>query len=203
MATFDDQHSISPWGDLDLDAALSDKFSDIINDDFLIVDGLNVNDDLVVLSATAMFDEDDNVIYANKSNEVQGTEREDKPRCKAARMDRSRSPIPKRSRPDCTRNFEATPPKVTPRSSPARKVSLDELRQGSKRALDQLAVSMRRSEITRSEIIKFKNATKKLTARPNADDFLSGSQSTLTSALAQSRKMLKRYTDALQNPPSV
>jgi hypothetical protein len=124
---------------------------------------------------------------------------------KSLREDRSLSPSPKRrcsisgsrssSSADLSQNMEDH--------------SLLELQNQYKRAVENLAMSMRRSELTRTEIANFRKAAEtkaKLEAAQayqfrNATGFLSGSRSTLTIGLEQSRQMLRNYMGVMTTPP--
>ena len=92
---------------------------------------------------------------------------------------------------------------------PSPSPSLEDLQLQYKLAVEQLAVSMRRSEMTRAEIANIRKAaetkaklevaqTKQL---KNADYFLTGTRSTLTVGLEQSRQMLRSYMNVVPTPP--
>lgn len=207
----DSQSSLSMWGDVEFNASLSEKFSDVINDDFLIVDGLDDFSDFPDIDASAMFNESkldfstsnvDNY-DANKDDNGEDNKAEDiikreEDEIKKVRNDRSRSPSPKRRRSIAPMDISPAPVKSM---SPVAQESLLDLQEQYKRAVEQLAVSMRRSEMTRSEIISFRKEEASRTRLQqaqsrtftSADGFLHGSQATITTGLAQSRQMLKNY----------
>ena len=86
--------------------------------------------------------------------------------------------------------------------------SVEDLREQYNLSLQHLALSMRRSEMTRQEIARQQQRadtnSKILDAEAQtfskADRFLSGSRSTLTVGLEQSRSMLKTYMHQMMNP---
>lgn len=86
--------------------------------------------------------------------------------------------------------------------------SIEDLQEQYNLSLQHLALSMRRSEMTRQEIARqqqlAETKSKILDAEAQtltkADRFLSGSRSTLTVGLEQSRSMLKTYMHQMTNP---
>ena len=211
IETIDDSQGSIRWSEENLNASLSASFSDAVNDDFLIVDGLM--DDfhgLLDIDATSIFDESEHVsasFYEFSASQLHVTneDHEDELLKKNTREDRSRPPSPKRRRSITCSAMDMSP---TPPISPS-KPSLDDLQLQYKLALEQLAVSMRRSEMTRSEIVSYRKAAEtkaKLEAAQahqlkNADPFLSGSRSTLTVGLEQSRQMLRNYMNFIPTAP--
>ena len=196
------------WDEVELSASLSSKFSDIINDDFLIVDGI-VDDFTGLLDsidAAKIFDETESNM-AESSSKVKVEEkkevREEEKVVRKVREDRSKSPISKRRRSITLEG--ATPSHITP---PSQEI-LEDLQEQYKQAVAQLAVSMRRSEMTRSEIVSYRKSSEtraKLQAAQAyqfdiADGFLTGSRSTLTTGLEQSRHMLRGYMNLIPTPP--
>lgn len=219
----DSQASLSLWGDIEFNASLSAKFSDVINDDFLIVDGLN--DDFSGfpdIDASSMFNDESKTDYSSSeidtveekektqtSTEVTTevtTEEEEQTKTAVRKVhSRSPSPSPKRRRSLAPMDISPSPVKSMMASS---QESLDELQEKYKLAVEQLAVSMRRSEMTRTEIISYRKAQEtraqlqQAQSRTfnSADSFLTGSQVTLTTGLAQSRAMLKNYMGLMKGP---
>jgi hypothetical protein len=137
----------------DFSASLPTKFSDICNDDFLIADGL-MDDFTDLFDIDAIVGEtsstiDDSMAVACSSNIRKDEEKKEEvhkeEKVRKVREDRSRSPAPKRRRYDTAPN---------PHTPPSQK-SIEDLQERCKLALQQLALSMRRSEMTRSEIASF------------------------------------------------
>jgi hypothetical protein len=199
------------WGDVEFNASLSNEFSDVINDDFLIVDGLDDFSGFPDIDAASMFneskldfsssnidDEEDNTEDSGEDRQAEDIIKREEADIKKVRYDRSRSPSPKRRRSIAPMDISPVPVKSM---SPVAQESLLDLQEQYKRAVEQLAVSMRRSEMTRSEIISFRKEQETRTQLQeaqsrtfnSADGFLTGSQVTLTTGLAQSRQMLKNY----------
>lgn len=208
------------WGDLDISVTLSEKFSD----DFLLVDDLDdSNDDLepYAFDASTVFDESNlescsTLLSENlPTTEMDLQDHSNTDSIKKTRGDRSRSPSPKRRRSIAPMVVSPSPVKscATMSMSPSSAkscasppmTSLHDLEIQYKLAIEQLTISMRRSEMTRSEIISFRraeNASRECQEREAplyasssiADDvFTQNSQSTLTVGLTQSRQMLKDY----------
>eukprot|EP00545_Synedropsis_sp_CCMP1620_P008198 CAMPEP_0119009264 /NCGR_PEP_ID=MMETSP1176-20130426/4241_1 /TAXON_ID=265551 /ORGANISM="Synedropsis recta cf, Strain CCMP1620" /LENGTH=217 /DNA_ID=CAMNT_0006961739 /DNA_START=111 /DNA_END=764 /DNA_ORIENTATION=+ len=215
MSTLQDsQTSVSMWADVEFNASLSAEFSDVINDDFLIVDGLH--DDFSGfpdIDAASMFNNDESKSdFSTSKGDEENAEvvtPEEAPSKKLVREDRSRSPSPTPKR---RRSADHSPMDISPKPvkaiSSMGQESLDDLQSQYKAAVEQLAVSMRRSEMTRAEIISYRksqetrNRLQQAQSRTfnSADGFLTGSQVTLTTGLAQSRQMLKNYMSLVKSP---
>ena len=150
----DSQASSFLWGEVELSASLSAKFSDVFNDDFHMVDGLMDDfteffdiDTTDILGKTSSMIDDSMIDFSSKggNDEEKKEEVRGKEKVRKVREDRSRSPAPKRRRYDTAPN---------PHTPPSQK-SIEDLQERCKLALQQLALSMRRSEMTRSEIASF------------------------------------------------
>mmetsp|Transcript_9477 Transcript_9477/g.13640 ORF Transcript_9477/g.13640 Transcript_9477/m.13640 type:complete len:197 (-) Transcript_9477:161-751(-) len=167
-------------------ADIGRKISDAMNDDFLVMDGLNEDfDSLIQVDPYSAFDEALNMSSLEDSFNLSSSTTDnffshERPAC-------SRSPSPKRRRPSPIQDHTD---------------NLEELQAQYKLAMQQLALSMRRSEMSRHEIYKQREeqeAKARLQAAAhakqysNADSFLSGSRTTLTVGLEQSRQMLRSY----------
>eukprot|EP00540_Astrosyne_radiata_P008727 CAMPEP_0116846524 /NCGR_PEP_ID=MMETSP0418-20121206/13882_1 /TAXON_ID=1158023 /ORGANISM="Astrosyne radiata, Strain 13vi08-1A" /LENGTH=232 /DNA_ID=CAMNT_0004477779 /DNA_START=121 /DNA_END=819 /DNA_ORIENTATION=+ len=203
-------------------------FSDVINEDFLVVEGLEIEESLLDLSlnASSVFDThiDENSAEENDTDiepeplevsalsssdvlsETSETSRSEAPTRalespgKRSKADRSRSPVAKRLR-SLPSDQDAVPPEPPAPQVPAKNQEIVQLEQQYKMAMQQLALSMKRSELTRNEIIRqrqFAAANQRLAQEQaknlsKASSFLTGGQSTLTLGLEQSRRMLHSY----------
>ncbi|KAI2493487.1 hypothetical protein MHU86_21068 [Fragilaria crotonensis] len=213
LTTIDDSQGSIRWSEDNSNASLSASFSDVINDDYLIVDGLMDDfNGLLDIDASSIFDEPEDDAHSESIDGFSASHqhlineyRQDELMKKNAREDRSRPPSPKRRRSITCSTMDTSP---TPPISPS-KPTLDDLQLQYKLALEQLALSMRRSEMTRSEIVSYRKAAEtkaKLEAAQahqlkNADPFLTGSRSTLTVGLEQSRQMLRNYMNFIPTAP--
>lgn len=220
----DDSSTSFRWGDIDFHDPLPVEFSDVPTDDFLVADGLMDDfselieaDEQSVLSLSAadvICEENMKCLSAiqleckESFESLQTSDRNiqhDEPMTKIVRDDRSRPPSPKRPRK--ARSISPSPVKSIP--SPPIQSSLEDLQLQYKIVIEKLAVSMRRSEMTRSEIVSFRQAAEtraKLEAAEelqlrNANYFLTGSRSTLTVGLEQSRQMLRNYMNFMPSGP--
>ena len=155
MSILEDSQAPFPLGAVELSASLSTKFSDICDDDFLIADGL-MDDftELFDIDAIGIFEETSSTIDGNmadfsskegKDEEKKEDVREEE-KVRKVREDQSGSPTPKR------RRYDTAP---APHGPPSQK-SLEDLQERCKLAVQQLALSMRRSEMTRSEIASYR-----------------------------------------------
>lgn len=215
MATIDDSQGSTRWGG---------AFSDVTNDDFLLVDDELLDDfsGLLDLDTSSVFNESKGYALDDSMKDFSASDfdiqepyrssfdltkeiRESEPMKKNVREDRSRPPSPKRRRPigQSMMDVSESPP------SPSSKTSLEDLQLQYQRAMEQLALSMRRTEMTRSEIVSYRKAedtkaqleTAQAYQLKNADPFLSGSRSTLTVGLEQSRQMLRSYMNSIPTAP--
>lgn len=199
------------WDNLNdsVPSSIDNKFVDSITDDFLIMEGLDMEDDfsgLLDISSVDVFDD-----HTPLSRMESPSERDDV-HVKRIKAERSLSPSPKRRRsvdqcgmdsPMSTSSLMSTRSQSFMTCVPELEIVEDQY----KLALQHLALSMRRSEMTRNEIIRQRQIAEthaKLAAAQaktftNADKFLSGSSSTLTLGLEQSRSMLKSYMTQMKN----
>jgi len=158
----DSQASSFLWGEVELSASLSAKFSDVFNDDFHMVDGLMDDfteffdiDTTDILGKTSSMIDDSMIDFSSKGGNDEGKKEEvrGKEEVRKVREDRSRSPAPKRRR-SATLVHNTAP---TPHTHPSQKI-LEDLQARCKLAAEQLAVSMRRSEMTRYEIASYRSS---------------------------------------------
>uniref|UniRef100_A0A7S1Y4M4 Uncharacterized protein n=1 Tax=Grammatophora oceanica TaxID=210454 RepID=A0A7S1Y4M4_9STRA len=192
------------------------SISEILCDD-LVMESLNLEDDLGMLEG----DEPKDMADFHDSYGFDSTG--ERPIEKRVQQERSVSP-PRKRRHTLPEPQSSSPLPLTPSSPSPSTVSLDrplpassgvsipppplsssnsteDLEEQYQRALQQLALSMRRSEMTRNEIIRHRreaDARAKLqnqtTSSFGATDSLFGSsRGTLTASLAQSRQMLKSF----------
>jgi hypothetical protein len=183
-----------------------DRFSVSMNDDFLVMDDLDIEDDFSgLLDITSGNAFEDSMEHSNI--ELPPT-RDERIAFKRVKAERSLSPPPKRRRsvdyigtdsPMSTGSVRSTLSASSIMMHPV--PDLHDLQDQYKLALQHLALSMRRSEMTRNEIIRQRQLSEtqaKIVAAQkktftNADKFLTGSTSTLTIGLEQSRSMLRSY----------
>ena len=212
MTTIDDSQGSAQW----------DKgFSNVTNGDFLMGDGfmddftdlLDIDADTssifhaseVYALSNSILDFSASYLDVHELNQTSFDVTESDLTKKNVREDRSRPPSPKRRRSSTDSIMDVSPSHPSPHS----RLSLEELQLQYQRAMEQLAVSMRRTEMTRSEIVSYRKASEtkaKLEAAQayqlkNADPFLTGSRSTLTVGLEQSRRMLKSYMNFIPTAP--
>ena len=175
------------------------EFPEGIDDDFLMVEELGIVDDfdgLLDINPSFAFESsaDANANESSTCNE---------PSCKR-QHERPHSPPPKKIKAIYTEN--ASPVSVMSIASAPTLSSIpnishenEDLQYTYVNALRHLALSMRRSEMTRNEIIRQRKEAEtleKLQAAQhrtvsNAENFLVGNSATLTAGLDQSRRMLK------------
>ena len=199
-------------------SAMSSNFSDAVNEDFLVMDGLDIEEEFLDLSISAdsIFNLSLDLPPKEESQKLAITSNETSQLPKRGKPDRSRSPVAKRHRAAVKQRVASPlPPLATTTTaslSPSAVLSskkrnaqdkrdIAELEEEYKRTMQKLALSMKRSEMTRNEIIrqrqiaetkaKLEKAQEQTYSKANG--FLSGSRSTLTLGLEQSRQMLKAY----------
>lgn len=223
MSIQDDTQMQDLWGDLDLDTA----FSENISDDFLVADGLDDNKSTETFEFDALTVFDESNIFEHCSQHLPTSEKTvqvhpDDDNIKKLRRDRSRSPSPKRRKSIAPMLVSPSPvkPCATMSMSPSSikdcetpsLTSLHDLEIQYKLALEKLTISMRRSEMTRCEIISFRKeakANRELCqeretpsyATPSGLLLTRYSHPTLTIGVEQSRHMLRDYINTLQNSP--
>jgi hypothetical protein len=196
----------------DNETALDHKFCGSMSDDFLMMDGIDIEDDfsgLLDINPGNAFDDLSETVKIEFPSANKDTP--SKSRGKAGRSV-SPPPKPKRRRSIDHRHMESPMSTSTVRSTRSSPLllaapELAGLEDQYKLALQHLALSMRRSELTRNEIIRqrqiaeTKNKLAAVEAQnfSKADRFLSGSTSTLTVGLEQSRSMLKSYMAQMKN----
>ena len=175
------------------------EFPQGIDDDYLLMDGLEIADDfdgLLDISESSAFEPS-----GEESFDETSPSRD--PSCKR-QHERPHSPPPKKIKAMNLNNSSpvsvmsiASVPSLT--SIPHLSNENEDLQDEYRRALQHLALSMRRSEMTRNEIIRQRKEAEtraKLEAAQhrtvsNAENFLVGKRATLTTGLDQSRRMLR------------
>jgi len=197
------------------------KFSDVLNDDFLLMDdGLEIEDDdfdgLLDINPSGAFESEDKDDSDDTTHSVFNIHDDTSSGKRTADFAvRSESPPPKKAR-----FAEASSPtSVTAITSVAYTTSFSSLPSLSNEnsgvpdkyqlALQHLALSMRRSEMTRNEIIrqrkeaeiKAKLAAAQIKTVSNAENFLTGNRITLTKGLEQSRRMLQSFISGAKTLP--
>jgi hypothetical protein len=190
-------------------SSIDSKFVDSITDDFLIMEGLDMEDDfsgLLDISTVDAFDDHTPIFGVDTLSERDVT------LFKRPKVERSLSPPHKRRRSVDHSGMDSPMSISSVISTRSQSImtcvpELEIVEDQYKLALQHLALSMRRSEMTRNEIIRQRQVAEthaKLAAAQaktftNADKFLSGSSSTLTLGLEQSRSMLKSYMTQMKN----
>lgn len=198
------------------------KFSDVLPDDFLLMDdGLEIEDDfsgLLDISPASAFDstEEEDQQDFDEGSKDDPVEQCSTPEKRSSSDDlRADSPPPKKLRFDRNLSSPASTSSVVSVSSVASVSSIPSLSSESggdrkyKLALQHLALSMKRSEMTRNAIIrarkeaetKAKLAQAQMKTVNNAENFLHGNSKTLTSGLEQSRRMLQSFMSGAKTLP--
>jgi hypothetical protein len=215
----DDSESSFPWGEIEFTCPASDNSSSAVKNEFLFTELLD--DDLPLyldLDTSEAFDNEkleesqssllksisSIPFHSDMLSGLNDTSPHENFCKKTLREDRSLSPSPKRQ---CSIS-SAPSLSVTEQLQQSEDQSLLDLQHQYKKAVENLAISMRRSEITRTEIANFRKAVEtkaKLEAAQayqfrNATGFLSGTRTTLTVGLEQSRQMLRSYMSVVTKP---
>lgn len=216
------EHLNDIWDESALDHSshsILDKFTVSMNDDFLVMDDcLTIEDDFSGLLDTTP----DNAFEdCMELSTIELPPCDKKSAVKRVKVERSLSPPSKRRRSVDYAQMESPMSTDSVRSmlsasslvmhpvpdiiSPA--PDIQDLQDQYKIALQHLALSMRRSEMTRNEIIRQRQLSQthaQIAAAQNktfnnADKFLTGSSSTLTVGLEQSRSMLRTYMSQVRS----
>lgn len=202
--TKNDQAPPEVWDQKDLDVNVIDsELSTVMNDDFLIMDGIEIEDDftgLLDLSPVNAFessqDSPKTSLLEQNNESTDGKRPPEAPLSPPRKRRRSSQSGASCDSPMSSASSVVTsPPPILDLGDTIASTSDDPY----KLALKQLALSMQRSELTRNEIIRQRRLAEAQASLPptpavsNANRFFTGSRATLTVGLEQSRRMLQAY----------